>query len=128
VDELSGTSRISKIGEGTFKEVFKCRDMVIAVMPIEGMQVMNGEPQKMAGEVLGEVLASQDVSQLRLATPSCGCISGSLLNFSGLSRMCKSCFQLVIPMQHGLYEAVNRTSVGGITMSPNYHIFGIWAK
>ena len=72
IADIVGRSKVSKAGEGTFKEVFKCGSSVVAVMPIEGDVVMNDEPQKCAEACIGEVLANQHLAALREPTPSCG--------------------------------------------------------
>jgi hypothetical protein len=75
--DIAGRSRVTKVGEGTFKEVFKCRDMVIAVMPIEGTVEVNGEPQKATEDVLGEVLMSKHLGALDAPTSPCGAPNGA---------------------------------------------------
>lgn len=70
IQEVAGRSAVSKLGEGSFKEVFKCRDRVIAVMPIEGTTEINDEPPPTAEAVLGELLVSQSVAQLTQPSPS----------------------------------------------------------
>lgn len=52
---ITGGASVRKIGEGTFKEAFVVGDGVLSVMPIEGDLEVNGEPQKSASEIIGEV-------------------------------------------------------------------------
>ncbi|KAK6639174.1 hypothetical protein RUM43_007444 [Polyplax serrata] len=55
-----------KIGEGVFGEVFKYNnDTVFKVIPIEGDQEVNGEPQKKFEEILSEVIIASKLSRLR---------------------------------------------------------------
>ena len=67
-----GRSKVTKAGEGTFKEVFMYGSSVMAVMPIEGDVIMNSEPQKRAGECVTEVLSSRHLAALCEPTPPCG--------------------------------------------------------
>ncbi|KAL6466348.1 hypothetical protein MHYP_G00241520 [Metynnis hypsauchen] len=61
--------RCSKIGEGTFGEVFsKVNDssqtVALKIIPVEGSQKVNGEPQKTFGEILHEIIISKELSSL----------------------------------------------------------------
>lgn len=60
-----------KIGEGVYGEVFmyKCpstnKPVVLKIIPIEGDQLINGEPQKRFDEILQEIVISMELSGLR---------------------------------------------------------------
>lgn len=55
--------KCKKIGEGVFGEVFGYNDgerkSVIKIIPIEGDQLVNGEPQKNFQEILSEIIITQ---------------------------------------------------------------------
>jgi hypothetical protein len=74
--DIVGTSRVLKIGEGTFKEVYCCQDEVVTTMPIDGDMLVNDVQQQAAGEVLGELLVLGALSSLSHGSLSCGAISG----------------------------------------------------
>lgn len=57
--------QVRKIGEGTFGEAFKGGTMVFKIVPLEGATPVNGEAQKRAGDILGEVAIALTLSQLR---------------------------------------------------------------
>uniref|UniRef100_A0A5K3EZ46 Protein kinase domain-containing protein n=1 Tax=Mesocestoides corti TaxID=53468 RepID=A0A5K3EZ46_MESCO len=61
---------VIKIGEGTFSEVFACRqeNVAIKLFPIEGSVLFNGEVQKNAMEVISDVIASREVTRLTRGT------------------------------------------------------------
>lgn len=52
-----------KIGEGVYGEVFiyknKLESSVIKIIPIEGSQLVNGEPQKKFNEILSEIIIAE---------------------------------------------------------------------
>lgn len=60
-----------KIGEGVYGEVFmyKCpttqQPIVLKIIPIEGDQLINGEPQKRFDEILQEIVISMELSGMR---------------------------------------------------------------
>ncbi|XP_026830543.1 uncharacterized protein LOC105286357 isoform X3 [Ooceraea biroi] len=60
-----------KIGEGVYGEVFlyennfKKTKSVIKIIPIEGKELVNGEPQKKFNEILSEIVIAQELSNLR---------------------------------------------------------------
>ncbi|KAL0270272.1 UNVERIFIED_CONTAM: hypothetical protein PYX00_007738 [Menopon gallinae] len=55
-----------KIGEGAFGEVFMCNSKrVFKVIPIEGEDDVNGEPQKKFEEVFTEMVVAMELSNLR---------------------------------------------------------------
>ncbi|XP_069781214.1 uncharacterized protein haspin isoform X2 [Narcine bancroftii] len=61
--------KCQKIGEGVFGEVFQTtnydgNDMVFKIIPIEGENSVNGEPQKKFEEILPEIIISKKLSQL----------------------------------------------------------------
>ncbi|XP_036439336.1 serine/threonine-protein kinase haspin [Colossoma macropomum] len=61
--------RCSKIGEGTFGEVFSTvndssQTVALKIIPVEGSQKVNGEPQKTFGEILHEIIISKELSSL----------------------------------------------------------------
>nr|CAD7607386.1 unnamed protein product [Timema genevievae] len=55
---FSFLDKCSKIGEGVYGEVFSCEEScsVIKIIPIEGNQLVNGEPQKTFKEILSEIV------------------------------------------------------------------------
>lgn len=63
--EAIGSAAVRKIGEGTFGEAFLAGGRVLKVVPMEGEALVNGEPQKAAGEIAAEVAIAQTLSQLR---------------------------------------------------------------
>ncbi|XP_008559839.1 uncharacterized protein LOC103580019 [Microplitis demolitor] len=58
-----------KIGEGVYGEVFLYDDKkdksVIKIIPIEGSELVNGEPQKKYGEILSEIIIAKELHNLR---------------------------------------------------------------
>ncbi|EEB17107.1 conserved hypothetical protein [Pediculus humanus corporis] len=55
-------TNVTKIGEGVFGEVFMYNDdTVIKIIPIEGEQKVNGEPQKKFEEILSEVTIASNL-------------------------------------------------------------------
>ncbi|KAI4879843.1 hypothetical protein NFI96_007294 [Prochilodus magdalenae] len=59
----------TKIGEGTFGEVFSTvtdsnQTVALKIIPVEGPQKVNGEPQKTFGEILHEIIISKELSSL----------------------------------------------------------------
>ncbi|KAL7828332.1 hypothetical protein SRHO_G00319660 [Serrasalmus rhombeus] len=61
--------RCSKIGEGMFGEVFSTvngssQTLALKIIPVEGSQKVNGDPQKMFGEILHEIIISKEMSSL----------------------------------------------------------------
>ncbi|CAG5104108.1 Similar to Haspin: Serine/threonine-protein kinase haspin homolog (Drosophila melanogaster) [Cotesia congregata] len=58
-----------KIGEGVYGEVFlyenKRDKSVIKIIPIEGNELVNGEPQKKYGEILSEIIIAKELHDLR---------------------------------------------------------------
>ncbi|KAL1513832.1 hypothetical protein ABEB36_003182 [Hypothenemus hampei] len=63
------SSDCRKIGEGVYGEVYMYSngksDIVLKIIPIEGDQLVNGEPQKKFGEVLPEIVITSELSKLR---------------------------------------------------------------
>nr|XP_008123868.2 PREDICTED: serine/threonine-protein kinase haspin [Anolis carolinensis] len=64
-----GTMRTCrKIGEGVFGEVFRAEGergaVALKIIPIEGAERVNGEPQKTFGEILPEIIISKELSLL----------------------------------------------------------------
>nr|CAD7430948.1 unnamed protein product [Timema monikensis] len=64
---FSFLDKCSKIGEGVYGEVFSCEEScsVIKIIPIEGNQLVNGEPQKTFKEILSEIVITIELSNLR---------------------------------------------------------------
>lgn len=58
----------SKIGEGVYGEVFLLGNSVIKIIPIEGLENINNEPQKKFLQVLSEIKITQKLSTLRIGT------------------------------------------------------------
>lgn len=58
-----------KIGEGVYSEVFMhktpTRTTVLKVIPVEGEQLVNGEPQKRFDEIQSEIVIAQELTALR---------------------------------------------------------------
>ncbi|XP_063987618.1 uncharacterized protein LOC135167889 isoform X2 [Diachasmimorpha longicaudata] len=58
-----------KIGEGVYGEVFLFDDgrakSVIKIIPIEGKELVNGEPQKKFEEILSEIVIAKELHDLR---------------------------------------------------------------
>lgn len=55
---FSVLKKCEKIGEGVYGEVFKLRNRVLKIIPIEGDQIVNGERQKKFDEILSELVIS----------------------------------------------------------------------
>ncbi|XP_070591533.1 serine/threonine-protein kinase haspin [Erythrolamprus reginae] len=60
--------KCEKIGEGVFGEVFKTESergtVALKIIPIEGSEQVNGEPQKTFSEILPEIIISKELSLL----------------------------------------------------------------
>nr|XP_034995697.1 serine/threonine-protein kinase haspin [Zootoca vivipara] len=60
--------KCEKIGEGVFGEVFRTEGerglTALKIIPIEGSDRVNGEPQKTFGEILPEIIISKELSLL----------------------------------------------------------------
>ncbi|XP_067322348.1 serine/threonine-protein kinase haspin-like [Anolis sagrei] len=60
--------KCQKIGEGVFGEVFWAEGeqgaVALKIIPIEGAERVNGEPQKTFGEILPEIIISKELSLL----------------------------------------------------------------
>lgn len=58
-----------KIGEGVYGEVFlyekEIERSVLKIIPIEGNQLVNGEPQKKFNEILSEIVIAKELHNLR---------------------------------------------------------------
>ncbi|KAI4330477.1 hypothetical protein MLD38_028764 [Melastoma candidum] len=69
--------RITKLGEGTFGEVFKAGNFVCKIVPIDGELQVNGEVQKKSEELLEEVVLSLTLNKLRVGNgdPRNACIT-----------------------------------------------------
>jgi serine/threonine-protein kinase haspin len=68
--DFSQLPNCKKIGEGVFGEVFMYKPLddsvrVLKIIPIEGEQLVNGEPQKSFDEILSEIIISMELSNLR---------------------------------------------------------------
>lgn len=72
-----GRADIQKLGEGSFKEVFRCDDDVVCVIPIEGDIILNREAQPSALKILPELVAHKELSRLREPTAPCGDPAGA---------------------------------------------------
>ncbi|XP_076231333.1 haspin [Calliopsis andreniformis] len=61
-----------KIGEGVYGEVFlyehENKKSVIKIIPIEGSELVNGEPQKKFHEILSEIVIAKELHNLRFNT------------------------------------------------------------
>lgn len=57
--------QIEKIGEGSYGEAFKFENLVVKIVPINGEQHEGAGQQKQAADVLGEVVISSMLSDLR---------------------------------------------------------------
>ncbi|KAK5650798.1 hypothetical protein RI129_001827 [Pyrocoelia pectoralis] len=62
--------RCRKIGEGVYGEVFFYKNLdgfgtVMKIIPIEGKQLVNDEPQKKFHEILSEIIIAMELSNLR---------------------------------------------------------------
>nr|XP_019956029.1 PREDICTED: serine/threonine-protein kinase haspin [Paralichthys olivaceus] len=62
--------RCVKIGEGTFGEVFSTTNasgdtVALKIIPVEGSEKVNGETQKIFGEILHEIIISKELSSLK---------------------------------------------------------------
>lgn len=67
---FSRLPHLRKIGEGVFGEVFMYRvspkkSVVLKIIPIEGTQLVNGEPQKKFEEILPEIIIAGELCNLR---------------------------------------------------------------
>ncbi|WVZ66833.1 hypothetical protein U9M48_016000 [Paspalum notatum var. saurae] len=56
---------IKKLGEGTYGEAYRAGRTVCKVVPFDGDLLVNGETQKRSEEILGEVLLSLTLNNLR---------------------------------------------------------------
>lgn len=70
--EFSSLKNCRKIGEGVFGEVFLNQSAksshVLKIIPIEGIEEINGAQQKRFDEILQEVIITQELSALRYDT------------------------------------------------------------
>lgn len=65
LSEYCDLQSITKVGEGTYGEVFIAGEAVCKVVPFDGDSLVNGEIQKKAEELLEEVMLSLTLNQLR---------------------------------------------------------------
>lgn len=65
LQEHTSLEGVRKIGEGTFGEAYKGGGVVFKIVPMEGETLVNGEPQKRAGEIMAEALIALRLSGLR---------------------------------------------------------------
>jgi serine/threonine-protein kinase haspin len=56
--------QVVKLGEGTYGEAFKSGQVVFKLVPMEGANLINGWPQKGAGDLLGETVIAITLSGL----------------------------------------------------------------
>ncbi|KAI3770900.1 hypothetical protein L6452_02048 [Arctium lappa] len=63
--EYCDLQSITKVGEGTYGEVFIAGEAVCKVVPFNGDSLVNGEIQKKSEELLEEVMLSLTLNQLR---------------------------------------------------------------
>ncbi|XP_014601992.1 PREDICTED: uncharacterized protein LOC106785783 [Polistes canadensis] len=67
--KIFSTSYCQKIGEGVYGEVFLYekggQKSVLKIIPIEGDQLVNGEPQKKFNEILSEIVIAKELHNLR---------------------------------------------------------------
>jgi len=56
--------QVVKIGEGTYGEAFKSGQVVLKFVPMEGSNLINGWPQKGAGDLLGEAIIARALTEL----------------------------------------------------------------
>lgn len=61
----STQTQVVKIGEGTYGEAFKSGQVVFKFVPMEGCNLINGWPQKGAGDLLGEAIIALALTDLR---------------------------------------------------------------
>jgi hypothetical protein len=55
---------VVKIGEGTYGEAFKSGQVVLKFVPMDGSNLINGWPQKGAGDLLGEAVIALALTDL----------------------------------------------------------------
>ncbi|XP_076946846.1 serine/threonine-protein kinase haspin homolog [Bidens hawaiensis] len=65
ISEYCELETITKVGEGTYGEVFIAGETVCKVVPFDGDSLVNGEIQKKAEELLEEVMLSLTLNDLR---------------------------------------------------------------
>lgn len=65
LSEYCDLQSITKVGEGTYGEVFIAGEAVCKVVPFNGDSLVNGEIQKKGEELLEEVMLSLTLNQLR---------------------------------------------------------------
>ncbi|XP_076937590.1 serine/threonine-protein kinase haspin homolog, partial [Bidens hawaiensis] len=65
ISEYCELESITKVGEGTYGEVFIAGETVCKVVPFDGDSLVNGEIQKRAEELLEEVMLSLTLNDLR---------------------------------------------------------------
>ncbi|KAK9801322.1 hypothetical protein WJX73_003144 [Symbiochloris irregularis] len=68
LSRFDGMQSVRKLGEGTFGEAYGTAEgRVFKVLPLDGEQLVNGEVQKTAGEILAEAAITLALSKLREA-------------------------------------------------------------
>ena len=65
LEQHASLKAVKKIGEGTFGEAFKAKDVVFKIVPLEGDLIVNGETQKRSEEISAEAAISFTLSNLR---------------------------------------------------------------
>jgi hypothetical protein len=70
--------QVVKLGEGTYGEAFKSGQVVFKLVPMEGNNLINGWPQKGAGDLLGEAVIAITLSGLTEEADAAGELSGRL--------------------------------------------------
>ena len=66
--------QVVKLGEGTYGEAFKAGGVVFKLVPMEGDNLINGWPQKKAGDLLAEAIIASTLSGLAEECDAAGAV------------------------------------------------------
>jgi hypothetical protein len=108
--------QVVKIGEGTYGEAFKSGQFVLKFVPMEGSNLINGWPQKGAGDLLGEAIIARALTDLGQDEDETGALMLGQLGFRLCSHRPRS---TKTPQNSRLYPGFTGTKCSRVATTPN---------